>query len=105
QPVAALCEALRDGGSWKGTFLLHTARGERVTEWRVTPYREPGEGLLYVEDQTEHHVRERAQRLQLDSATSELAVQIAERERTEMELQQALKMDALGKLTGGIAHD
>src|SRR5690606_2656330 len=29
QPVAALCEALRDGGSWKGTFLLHTARGER----------------------------------------------------------------------------
>lgn len=105
QPVEALCRALHEGSGWKGTFLLPSPRGRRVTEWRVAPYREPGVGLLYVEDQTEHHDREQAHRLQLDSATSELAVQIAERERTEMELQQARKMDALGKLTGGIAHD
>jgi len=105
QPVAELCEALRNGTSWKGRYWLHTPRGTRVTEWRVTPHREPGAGLLYVEDQTEQHAREQEHRQRLHTATSELAVQIAERERTEAELQQAMKMDALGKLTGGIAHD
>lgn len=105
QPTGGLCTALRDDQSWCGTFILQTDRGERITEWRVTPYKDRGVGLLYVEDQTEQHAREREHRLQLDSANTELAVQIAERERTEAELQQAMKMDALGKLTGGIAHD
>ncbi|WP_225763918.1 hybrid sensor histidine kinase/response regulator [Stenotrophomonas sp. Marseille-Q4652] len=105
QSTVELQQALREDRSWNGMFSLQTTNGERITEWRVTPYKERGVGLLYVEDQTEQHAREREHRQQLDSATSELAVQIAERERTEAELQQAMKMDALGKLTGGIAHD
>ena len=105
QATGGLREALRNDLGWRGTFTLQTQDGERITEWRVTPYKDRGVGLLYVEDQTEQHAREREQRMQLDTATSALAVQIAERERTEAELQQAMKMDALGKLTGGIAHD
>ncbi|PBJ84316.1 hybrid sensor histidine kinase/response regulator [Lysobacteraceae bacterium NML93-0399] len=105
QSTSALQQALHQHSSWRGVFTLQTGSGPRVTEWRVTPYKEPGVGLLYVEDQTEQHARDEAHRIQLDSATSELALQIAERQRTEIELQQALKMDSLGKLTGGIAHD
>ncbi|MET0281577.1 MAG: response regulator [Steroidobacteraceae bacterium] len=104
-PLAALKTALAEGERWQGTFSLRVGAATRITEWRVTPYRAAGLGLVLIEDITEHHVREIEQRQELESATSELAYQIAERERTEIELMQAQKMDSLGQLTGGIAHD
>jgi len=104
-PMSALKVAIAEGERWQGTFTLPLQGSRRVTEWRTTPYSTPGMGLVLVEDITERHVRETEQRQELESANSELAFQIAERERTEMELMQAQKMDSLGQLTGGIAHD
>ena len=104
-PMSALKVALAEGERWQGTFTLPVLGSRRVTEWRVSPYSAPGLGLVLVEDITERHARELEQRQELESANSELAFQIAERERTELELMQAQKMDSLGQLTGGIAHD
>lgn len=104
-PLSALKVALAEGERWQGTFALRADAATRITEWRVTPYRASGQGVVLIEDITERHARESEQRQELASAASELAFQIAERQRTEIELLQAQKMDSLGQLTGGIAHD
>jgi PAS domain S-box-containing protein len=89
---------------WHGVLCMRGPSGTRETEWSVAPYRDDA-GLVFIEDVTEQRRRERDQLEQIDTATTQLAIEIAERERTESQLLQAQKMDALGKLTGGIAHD
>ncbi|SIQ14768.1 His Kinase A (phospho-acceptor) domain-containing protein [Acidiphilium rubrum] len=51
----------------------------------------------------EHLVEDRTR--ELAHANTALHQQIAERERTEEALRQAQKMEAVGQLTGGLAHD
>ncbi|KGF65374.1 response regulator [Pseudomonas lutea] len=103
--VDGLREALEAGERWMGTLSMRVHGELRETEWQVSPYRVPGMSLVFIEDVTEHRRREQSHLQQLDSVTSRLAHEVAERARTEEQLLQAQKMDAIGKLTGGIAHD
>jgi DNA-binding response OmpR family regulator len=103
--LTQLCSHLAEGKRWRGTLTMRIRDAIRHIEWRVAPYRAPDLGLVFVDDVTEQWRREERHVAALESVSSKLAHERAERERTESQLHQALKMDALGKLTGGIAHD
>jgi len=103
--IADLRQHLLAGQRWRGTLGMHVGGMPRDTEWQLSPYREPGLCLVFVEDVTEHRHRERSHLARLEDANTQLARETAQREQTEAQLLQLQKMDALGSLTGGIAHD
>ena len=100
-----LRQHLAAGTRWKDTLVMQVQGQPRDTEWQLSPYREQGLCLAFVEDVTEHRHRERSHLALLDDANTQLAREVAEHARTEAQLLQLQKMDGLGRLTGGIAHD
>ncbi|MFJ5297914.1 response regulator [Pseudomonas sp. NPDC088368] len=105
QAIAGLRDALNADERWKGVLSMRSQGDVRETEWQVSPYRVEGLSLVFIEDVTEHRRREQSHLQKLDTVSTQLAHEVAERARTEAQLLQAQKMDAIGKLTGGIAHD
>ncbi|NBB12989.1 response regulator [Pseudomonas sp. SLFW] len=105
QAIAGLRDALNADERWKGVLSMRVQGDVRETEWQVSPYRFEGLSLVFIEDVTEHRRREQSHLQKLDTVSTQLAHEVAERARTEAQLLQAQKMDAIGKLTGGIAHD
>ena len=59
--------------------------------------------LQQMNDQLERRVQDRA--AQLEHAHDELLASIAERERTQEQLRHLQKLESIGELTGGVAHD
>jgi two-component system cell cycle sensor histidine kinase/response regulator CckA len=87
-PPAALREmwpAVMAGNPFQGTVLNRKKTGETfVAEKAITPLRDP-DGRITHFVSTDRDV--------------------SERHRLELQLQQAQKMDAIGRLAGGVAHD
>ena len=69
----------------------------------ITDKKRAESALRDLNEQLEQRVAERTR--ELAEANNRLLTETAERERTEAELLQAHKMDAIGQLVSGLAHD
>jgi len=92
--AACDCVALHDGVPWTVPIAFTTLAviARLMTDARVT----------IVNDMLE---RTELQRQELDEAHAELKAEVIAREKVEIELRQAQKLEELGRLASGIAHE
>ncbi|MDO9709697.1 PAS domain S-box protein [Paracraurococcus lichenis] len=123
EPLAAIETALRRDGAWSGDLRHRTRSGEalvvaaqkalrRTPEGAtvvmealvdVTAQRRAEQALARANAELELRVAERTRAL--SEAAEELRAELRRREETHGALVQAQKLEALGQLTGSVAHD
>jgi len=85
------------------TTLVSMVQAALRARKRQYEARDRMEAIRAAEETLERRVAERT--AELESANRQLATQIAERERAELALSQAQRLEAVGQLTSGVAHD